>query len=169
MIVEYDCAVCDAHVRVRRSPSTIKVPPRYCSQTCHGADRKGSGRGPTPNREYNCKQCGTLVHVYRSPSAENPGFCSLACLGVSQSGEGNYFWAGGAQPMRNGYTRTYSFGRQAYTHRAVVEQHIGRRLARREVVHHINRDKSDNRIENLQLLPDQSVHAAIHAREDRGF
>lgn len=46
----------------------------------------------------------------------------------------------------------------------VMEQHIGRKLLKNEVVHHINGDKLDNRLENLQLLT-RCEHINLH-RDD---
>lgn len=37
-------------------------------------------------------------------------------------------------------------------HRVVVENHLGRILGSDEVVHHINGDRKDNRLENLEVL-----------------
>lgn len=46
-------------------------------------------------------------------------------------------------------------------HRALMEQHLGRKLNRDEVVHHINGNKRDNSIENLQVMP-LSDHSRMH-------
>lgn len=45
-----------------------------------------------------------------------------------------------------------------------MEQKIGRKLRSDEVVHHINGDKTDNRIENLELISN-SEHTSLHHKK----
>lgn len=49
-------------------------------------------------------------------------------------------------------------------HTVLMERAIGRYLKSNEVVHHVNHDRSDNRIENLRLM-DKKEHCSMHMKE----
>ncbi len=51
----------------------------------------------------------------------------------------------------NGYIVVRKEGKKITEHRLVMEQMIGRELAPRENVHHLNGVRDDNRSENLEL------------------
>lgn len=49
-------------------------------------------------------------------------------------------------------------------HVVTMEKHIGRRLARDEVVHHIDGNPRNNDLNNLQLMT-RAAHTSLHRRE----
>lgn len=61
----------------------------------------------------------------------------------------------------NGYILVNVGGKRIYKHRYVMQEFIGRNLKRFEVVHHKNHDKTDNRIENLEIIDNKS-HSKLH-------
>jgi uncharacterized protein (DUF1330 family) len=82
-------------------------------------------------------------------------------------GPNNPRWKGGRR-IRNGYIDIlkpdHKFaGYDGYVseHRIIVEKFIGRYLTKKECVHHLNNNKSDNRIENLVVFNSHSNHIRL--------
>lgn len=94
-------------------------------------------------------------------------WCSASCRsnGLRKGrpfGERNHKWKGGRYVANNGYTVVrVKTGIYEYEHRIVMERHLGRKLSRIEVIHHINHNKTDNRLTNL-LLTDPTEHNTRH-------
>jgi hypothetical protein len=47
-------------------------------------------------------------------------------------------------------------------HRLIMAEYLQRPLAKKEIVHHIDGDLNNNKIENLMLLKNYSEHAKLH-------
>lgn len=91
----------------------------------------------------------------------NRHYCSLKCKTTL---ENHPNWKNGVR-IENGYItiknnlHPHSVSRgYVREHRLIIEKVIGRYLHTVEVVHHINKIKTDNRLENLMVFDNHSSH-----------
>lgn len=123
---------------------------RYCSYsccqnykryqyTCINCKRKIGSVRPKLNNKYKCIKCATWEYHQKKNKPK-------------------YITPNGYKIIRV-YEENCSY--RIFEHRYIVEQHLKRKLVKGEIVHHINYDKSDNRLENLEVMT-QKQHRKLH-------
>ena len=112
-----------------------------------------------------CKRCGRDF-IGRDKAGVIAKYCSRGChlrtIGNNeQRSRAGKIGALKAIAKRGTGTKGYikEYGR--HQHRVVMEKHLGRYLTSDEIIHHIDENKHNNSIENLQIVTRQE-HARIH-------
>ena len=103
------------------------------------------------------------------PKAKNPGHCEVC--GKPISGNGRLYCQDCVPPVKQGgYILVYApdheranGGGYVREHIIVAEQTLGRSLKPGEVVHHKDKNKSNNDPENLMVFPSCGAHLRHHA------
>ena len=129
---------------------------KFCQMKCSSDFQKSQAKSKKT------KYCLICSKGFIPKRPDSPGlYCSYKCTGISNRKE---------IVMRSGYRSVFnpvrSTSKQGYAleHRIVFEDHCGVESRENEVVHHINRIKDDNSINNLMLLSDIS-HKRLHAHK----
>lgn len=115
-----------------------------------------------------CDNCGKEFDTYKCYEKRNRKhrFCSKACESEFRNYNNSISqWRGGRVSPSTGYKYIMYCGKEIEEHRLVMMRHLGRELNKNEVVHHINGNKLDNRIENLQVMT-RSEHQRLHTTKD---
>ena len=110
-----------------------------------------------------CECCGATYYVppYRAGKAK---YCSRSCLAKVHLNQFSHLRFQPTNKPKHTYKTITVNGKQVRVHRYVMEQHLGRKLASWEHVHHINGDSHDNRLENLAVLSN-ATHQKVEVEE----
>lgn len=154
------CAVCGAEFW--EYPSRTR---QYCSKSCARTALNRTDANPSYQRDISGEK--NPMHGISRMGADNPMY--------GRRKKGAPQWKGGRKVRKDGYILVVAPDDHPYPadqhvpsglkyileHRYVMEQHIGRYLTPKEIVHHIDGNPSNNAIENLQLFATQADHLAI--------
>jgi len=135
------------------------MPPKLSIQSTQNELVDTWGRKNRSLEDKICPVCGTKFRPYRAQSK----YCSRPCM-WSQNGKHQ-------KPLFNDRvnSRGYVFfiayengvKKEIKKHRHIMEQHIGRKLLDNEDVHHIDGNRFNNDISNLQLMT-HAEHTNYH-------
>lgn len=100
--------------------------------------------------KLNCKHCGKEFFFHHC-ELHIRKYCSQRChYDDRPKGKDHFNWRGGRQRHSGGYIMLAPD--RKLEHRVMMEEKLGRKLSSGEIVHHINGDRTDNRIENLEIM-----------------
>lgn len=167
---EFTCGQCDKKFMAFPSERTAKN--IFCSPSCVVKFR--TGKHTTGNTKI-CEICKKSFYI-KPFAAKRRKTCGGECWRESMrrlTGEKARHWKGGRwAPNSQGYItnmipREKGEGDRILEHRRVMENYLGRKLIggqgpNSEIVHHIDGNKENNNIENLELMT-QSQHSRMHA------
>lgn len=145
------CEQCGKQFFVPKYKINSRPTIKYCSTDCyHDASRK-----PTMLRE--CLQCGNEFVI--SPKHKDKKFCNVECACAYRREQKRVATIG-----TNGYKYVwFADGSGEKEHRYLMEQHLGRKLKKDEVVHHIDGNRTNNDLGNLVVMS-RGEHSALHRK-----
>ena len=179
----YKCLECGADFKSYAS-ERARGGAKFCSPTCGYKNKE-------QRVVFECQSCGKEVTRRKNEyERERHHFCSSDCFFVWKSqnltgensplygyvqsdahrqkraealmGDKHYNWKGGKK-NQGGYVSVKHGDKYVFEHRLIAEQALGRPLTQKEIVHHINGNKKDNRNRNL-LICDKGYHQTFERK-----
>ena len=130
---------------------------KYCSPECFYKTRKGSKH----KQETIEKIRKAALEQFKDGMPEETKDKIKQSNLEKHSGKNNGMWQGEKIKRRGRWYIWINRKRQLQS-RVITEQRIGRKLNKSEIVHHINENKSDDRLENLYLFSTNGQHTRQH-------
>lgn len=123
-----------------------------------------------PKYEVECERCGKQFSAYRAPGRDKPRFCSYDCYFATGEMAKNSQFVPGYRGERTSRVKVYLGrvdGKPKYmqrSHWVWNQHHPDDPVQPGEHIHHIDRDKLNDEISNLQKLT-ATEHEKMHAGE----
>ena len=154
--VFFKCKNCGKSIEVVRSNAAWRGKVLCCSRDCWFRYRSNQ---KTVN--VNCGFCGKVIRRLHSRVVRYKRmYCGRKCFKVGMRAnpprKAAGFW------YENGYRVIHiGRGKGVKEHIKIMQEYLGRKLYKYEVVHHIDGDKLNNNLSNLKLMT-RRKHAALH-------
>lgn len=188
--VDLVCKTCGETFR-RKKSDMKRSDNDYCSRICYHADRIGTAHKVDPNSVRYYRVCETCKKDFRVTETRKDvaRWCSKECQSASPSwaeecskrqlDEKHWRWSGGVYKNHEGYIRSQPMGRSRSlehrrilfdamlltepNHHFIIEVDGVKKLNPEIEVHHIDKVRSNNVLDNLLAIT-KDAHAQIHHR-----
>lgn len=121
---------------------------KFCSKSCSAKYHAKVNKKQRPIKI--CKQCKKSFEIKRKGQI----FCSSACSAL--------FRKENKKHKKDTKVKVYINGQSFLEHRLVMENKLNRKLESKEIVHHIDGNRKNNKPENLWLYATNSDHIKGH-------
>lgn len=146
------CKNCNKEFELNSSETRVKEKKvNYCSRKCRDEARE-------KKKNVKCKNCGIEFLTTRNKCCSRK--CAIEYLKKHYKHK-IYKEKGYEVRFINGYNKKGN----AKIHRLIMEEHLGRKLNPKEIVHHIDGNKLNNDILNLQVMT-WGEHSKLHRKKE---